>query len=156
MIASRVRSWIKRSRLEAEASTERARDAARFPDSSRSARYAADLPAIFPRNDRAEENVQSTKAGGQKKISPVPRAEQSYGAQHHETEAHQRNHPNRKRAAGDNSCAIEQKPLAGNRTYYAGAQLHHSKQHANEHRGRTTINETAAGAREKGSACGAG
>src|ERR1700676_286351 len=61
-IASRVRSWIRRSRLAAAVSAGRALGTPRFGFSSRAARKAPGLAAIFPRNHGPEKNVKSAES----------------------------------------------------------------------------------------------
>lgn len=63
-----------------------------------------------PRDENAEEKVESAEPGGKKPCSPGRGTEHSKAAENHETNAHDWNGRNGKRAAGDDARAIEQQP----------------------------------------------
>src|SRR5580658_6168910 len=90
-IARRVRSWIRRSRFTAVVSADCAPPAPpvmRFnlSLSSRDARKAPDLAAIFPRDHRSKNDVQTPESRGQECVAPRGGTEKSHRAFDHEAE----------------------------------------------------------------------
>ena len=71
-----------------------------------------------------------SEAGDEQRIAPGVRAEQRERAERHEADAHQRDHPHRKRAAGDHAGAVEQEPGPRQDRVEAGAHQHHGEQRA--------------------------
>ena len=65
-----------------------------FDLSSRAARKAPDLAAIFPRNDPTEDQVQAAETSGKKRVAPVRRTKKRDGAQYHEAKPHERHDAN--------------------------------------------------------------
>src|SRR6185436_4252331 len=85
-MASRIRSWMMRSRLVALGSDLGARGsglaardsrlAARFSFFVSRSTRAADLPAMFPRDDETEQDVKAAEAGGHEKIAVRRRSQE--------------------------------------------------------------------------------
>src|SRR5580704_3620146 len=125
----------------------------RFDFSSRAARKAPDLATIIPRNHSTEEYMQPAETGSEENVLPARRAKQRNCAQNHEAEAHQGDNADGKRAAGDNSGAVQQEPDAGNGVSETGAHENDGKQGADKQRRREAVDKAAARAGEKGRAC---
>src|SRR6266704_2559449 len=68
------------------------------------------LAAIVPRDDQAEDDVQSAERGAEEKVGDGEREEGGGRAEEHEADAHHGNHADGKRAAADERRAVKQEP----------------------------------------------
>src|SRR5690348_367429 len=131
MIASRVRSWITRSRFAAGVSGNGGA-VTRLAFSSRCTRAAFDLAAILPRNHPSKEDMESAKTQGEQNVAPARGREKRNCTQHHEAEAHQGHDANREGASRHNRGAVEQQPHARNAAEQAGSDEHERQERADE------------------------
>src|SRR5580700_8337458 len=143
---------MSRSRFAAVDSCCRAPGELRFVFSSRASRKAPSLAAIVPRNHCAKKNVQPAKTRSQKCIAPAPRTEKRHSAEYDETESHQRNHADRKRAGSDNGSSVKQQPHSRNCTHHPKAKHYCSEQRARQNRRSKTVGKASRGAGEEGRA----
>src|SRR5215212_3537024 len=99
-MASRVRSWISRSKSGTCGGSTTA---------SRSF-LAVALATVPPCNDESEEQMQPAEAGAEERVADGERQEAGCDAEEHEGHAHDGDHADGERAAADERRAVEKQP----------------------------------------------
>ena len=99
-----------------------------------------------PGDENSEEKMESAETGCKKPCAPGRRTKNGKAAEDHEADAHDWNGGHGKRAAGNNSRAIEEQPRGGQCRLQAHPEKREREKRAGDQRGKKSESDFSAGA----------